>query len=150
MTIKTATARNACTATKALRPAVDAYLTARAASEVLREKVDAIKTQILSERVYVDECSGGRVLLPRFDWCMTDEDHTDYLGTLAERVAVAIPHDLPEDHCPALVAEGVTRDAAAAVLEILSTLFAADFNRATLDDQSKALDLACGLVYASH
>jgi hypothetical protein len=91
---------------------VRAYLLARVFAETKRAQIDAIKQDILSTAVYnsddsVDCLRGQRVTSPGEDWTMAPEEFADYIAEVNKRAREqgVKPDDMPDSHCPALVAE---------------------------------------------
>lgn len=120
---------------KACEPAVNAVLLAKAYAEIKRDQVDAVSSRILAEGVYMvapDRQDHGRenerITEPRFDWLMSAES---FVGYHAKRNKILLetgikPADMPDDHCPALVAEHLLVKAEWALLETAWALVAPD------------------------
>lgn len=110
----------------ALLAAVRAYLLARTHAAVMRDRVDAIKTEVLAEAEWWtdagDPAEGARrrITEPAFDWRMATADHERYLVELDRRARAAglKPDTMPADYCPALVAESVVMQAAACMVDL--------------------------------
>ena len=121
--------------TKACEPAVNAVLLAKAYAKIKREQVDAVSRRILAEGVYLvapDRQEHGRknerITEPRYDWLMSD---ANFSGYHAKRNAILLeagikPADMPDDHCPALVAEHLLVKAEWVLLETAWALVAPD------------------------
>ena len=100
-----------------LRPLVKRMIVQQALAEVMRERVDAIKQEILDAEVWMSEPVEGndrrdgipakRITEPKADWLMSEEDHKRYFALLDARVRAEVPGaaDLEEGFCPALVEE---------------------------------------------
>ena len=140
--------------TATVRPVAAAVLVAKAEAEVLREKVDAIKAEILAVGEYMSEPLEGRgksiparrITKPKEDWLI--EDWAPYNALVDARVRAEVPGaaDLEEGYCPALVAESKLRDAEQRLLEATAPLLnitASQINR-SLDTRAKWLDTWLG------
>jgi hypothetical protein len=101
--------------TPALTSYVSAYLMSRAYAETMRQRVDAIERAILTEcPIYADtdrRCSTGtpeQIFSGKDLWLCSDEALcADFYAEAnkRERAAGLKPDSMPDDHCPALVAE---------------------------------------------
>lgn len=139
--------------TPALVSAVNAYLLARAAAETMRERVDAIERQILTESpIYADKADGRPILDGRELYLSSDEDaFQDYLIECdkRERAAGLKPADMPRDYCPALVLEDLQRKAERLIVETGGKPFGFTVDRllcAGLDTYREFIDLTVRLV----
>jgi hypothetical protein len=111
---------------EACEPAVNAYLMAKAYAQLKREEVDGVKLELLMESVYMvtpeNERRGRkdeRIIEPRYDWLMSDEDSKDYHANVnhIERERGIKPAEMPDEHCPALCAEHVQMQAETLLIE---------------------------------
>lgn len=111
---------NATTANKiakTLTPAVNVVLVARAEAELVKEEVDAIKARHLAADVYLDEMTGERVTEPKYDWTIEDDAWKVYRAKVEADVRAA-GYDVPEDHCPAAMAENKLTEAENMLIEL--------------------------------
>ena len=128
----------------ALRSPVMAYLEAKALYEVLRKKVDEIKAKTLQQHQWVG-VDGKVVTNPEYDFLLGDDDFRLYLSIIHPAVKEAIPHDLPEDYCPALVARNDMVEASHAVMAVGQDFL--KFGRIYRQDlHDEMLDTLCGLA----
>ena len=111
--------------TQDVMSAVSAYLLARCHAEVMRSSVDEIARAVLAEcpltnGLEVEHGEPAREIAdPKDAWLCTDEPvYADYLAECnkRERAAGLKPASVPDEHCPALVAEEVQREAESLVL----------------------------------
>ncbi len=95
--------------TPEIRSCVNAYLMARAYAETMREKVDAIHREILTEcPIYADKHEGRQIFKSGDLYlCTNDALCQDFYEEADKRLRAAKlkPDNMPVDHCPALVAE---------------------------------------------
>ena len=113
--------------TPALKSAANAYLLARAYHETMREKVDEVYREILTEiPVYADQFDHTEQILDvkNLYLCSDDEECKDVYaeGNKRLREMGLKPDDMPDSHCPALVAERDQRDAERAIFEAASVM----------------------------
>lgn len=114
-----------------LRPAVDAVLMTMAHAQVMREEVDAIRREILAEC----PLTPGEFALKMGETTPITDPKDVYLCDDAaqledyyaecdkrERAARLKPADMTPEHCPALVAERVQRDAEHLMLDCFAEL----------------------------
>jgi len=142
------TTPNPAAVAAAITDEVDAYLAARAKSEVLAEKVAAIGAALLAEFVLTDE-DGDRITDPADAWTCRDEDAAGYYAELEARTNAEIPHGHGAGFCPALVAASAMRDAEDVLLTAMGPLLG--FGGITihrLDLRRKMIDNGVGLVLA--
>lgn len=141
--------------------AVNAVLMARAYYEVKREQVDAIKREELALCYYYvaeehAERRGGvgeRITEPGLDWLMSEERFAEYHHQInkVERERGIKPDTMPDEHCPACVAETVLMQAERLLIDIAWPLISEDGsesgNGLLYGDRRKLfLDLVCKLV----
>ena len=95
--------------TQEVKSCVSAYLLARAYAKTMRDEVDAIHLQILTQcPVYADKSDGRQILTSgELYLCTDDALCRDFYDEADKRLRAAKlkPSDMPTDHCPALVAE---------------------------------------------
>jgi hypothetical protein len=93
--------------------AVNAYFMARTYAELMRERVDEVQRAVLQEcPLDMDAHVGdfrrgdGKITDPSLTYLATDAHFHDYLEECNKRErAIGIkPADMPDEHCPALVA----------------------------------------------
>lgn len=140
--------------------AVDAVIMARSYYEVKREQVDAIKREELSLcHYYVAEEHakrrgvGERITEPGLDWLMSEERFAEYHLQIrkVERERGVKPDDMPDEHCPACVAETVLMQAERLLIDIAWPLISEDGNergKGMLYGEKRKLflDLICSMV----
>lgn len=115
------------------RPLASEVLLATAKAQLLRAKVDAIKSEILAADVYMSEALSGRgrtvparrITEAKDSWLIDDEGYPRFSALLDARVRAEVEGaaDLDDDHCPALVAEKNQQEAEQALLEATAPLF---------------------------
>lgn len=106
---------------------------AQAVAETMREAVDKIQRQILLDVELYDDLAaehGGRerqrITDPKLTYLSTDEAACQrYFAECNKRTRAAglKPDDMPDEYCPALVAEDIQRRAERALLDSGGTLF---------------------------
>jgi hypothetical protein len=116
--------------------ATAAYLVARAAAETMREAVDEIATDVLTRvELYNDLAvrherdERRRITEPRYTYLSEDEEATKaYFAECdkAERAAGLKPAEMPNEHCPALVAEHEQAKAEWALIDAAATFLQMD------------------------
>lgn len=146
--------------TPAVISAVNAVLMARAYAETMREKIDKIQRAILEEcplktaRKWLDNkmTVPEYITDPKLTYLGEDSHCEDYFAECnkRERAAGLKPNDMPDTHCPALVADDIQRNAEYLLLECAGEMlevpdFAELANR-RLETRKQAIDLLCGLV----
>lgn len=139
-----------------LVPFVQAYLTTKAAAEVLREKVDNWTREELARFEYhtahewIERGRPERITEPKDTHLMSDDDFRELMNEKHEWHKTIGFGDLEYGCCPALIAESACCDAAHLLInracEILD-------NGATLQDllcnmkaYHKMIDLLCGMA----
>ena len=144
----------------ACEAAVDAVLMARAYAEVKRDQVDAIKRDELALcHYYVAEEHakrrgvGERITEPGLDWLMSEERFSEYIMQIkkVERERGVKPDDMPDDHCPACVAETVRMQAERLLIDTAWPLVSEDGSERGKgmlygDKRQLFLDLICKMV----
>ena len=130
---------------------VEAYLVARAYAETMREEVNKIYRDILTEcPVCADD--GTQILSPDRLYLCSDDDLVRDVYAEAnkrEREAGLKPADMPNDYCPALVAETLKIEAENRLIEAAGRPLGIDNNTllcAGLDKRQRFIDLVVGLV----
>ena len=112
--------------TPGMKSAVKAYIMSRAYAETMREAVDKIERKILQEvpltnDLEIEHGKPAREITDPKDVYLCDNDDLlqDYYKETDHRLrAVGLkPNTMPDDHCPALVAESLQRDAEHLVIE---------------------------------
>ena len=144
--------------TPAVKHSVNAYLLARAYAETMRDKIDEIQRQILSEIPLINPKDGERITEPKYSWTCTDEElMTEYFAecNIREREAKLKPEDMEDDFCPALVAENIQTDTEWLIFDAAAEMLKLDFDGKELhhrllcrglDEMKKFIDLVVGLV----
>lgn len=97
--------------THELIQAVNNYLLAKSYAEVMRQRVDAVHREILTEcPIYADRDEGQQILNSRDLYlCSNEALCADFFAEADHRLCkMGIkPADMPTEHCPALVAENL-------------------------------------------
>jgi hypothetical protein len=143
--------------TPAIKSAVNAVLMAKAMALVQRERVDQIERRILAQATYrgmpewIERgLCPARILDPKETYMIREEDQEDYRAEW--QIAIdALGYKLPRDHCPALIAEDLQRQAEAVLIEAAEPVFGVTkdqlFQSAKgLENYRRYIDLLCGLV----
>lgn len=110
-----------------LTPLVIKTLQAQAVAEVLREKVDAIKLEVLRENIFLDVLSrsgkGERILEVNKDYHMSEESFAIYLEEVRKKEdEQGLRNGLEIEKCPALVAENIVRILKREIVEKFASL----------------------------
>jgi hypothetical protein len=90
------------------KQAVFAFYNAFQKAKKIRKAVDAIKKSILDTQTFVSQFDEGRIIDPKADWSMSDEDFILYQLDLANQLlekGISTPEQYEGGYCPALVAE---------------------------------------------
>lgn len=79
----------------------------------LRQRIDAIKQQVLDAGEFMDEYDGTRVTEPSKDWHINEDQCGEYYKQIADaQIAAGFdPEPIREGFCPALVVASALRDA---------------------------------------
>jgi len=97
--------------TPAVKSSVNAYLLARTYAETKRGQIDAIQRAILAEfPIYAKLDNGELITDPKHVYLCTDEAELKFYYdecNVRTRAAGLKPDDMPDSHCPALVAETI-------------------------------------------
>lgn len=103
---------------------------AQAVAETMKEAVEKIQRQILREVELYDDLAAGRerqrITDPKLTYLSTDEAACQrYFAECNKRTRAAglKPDDMPDEYCPALVAEDIQRKAERALLDSGGALF---------------------------
>lgn len=144
--------------TPAVKQSVSAYLLARVYAETMRDKIDEIQRQILSEIPLINPKDGQRITEPKYSWtCTDDELMLEYYAecNIREREAGLKPSDMEDDFCPALVAENILSDTRKLIFDAAAEMLDMDIDGKELhhrllcrglDEMKKFIDLVVGLV----
>ena len=148
--------------TPGVKSSVNAYLMARARAEVMTEKVDAVYEDILTETpLYADlEMRGHdepfQILKPKDMYLSTDEDFCAEVYAEANKRLREMglkPDDMPDGHCPALVAQNLQRDCEWLIIDNAAEMLGYDGKElhhkllcAGLEKYHQFIDLVCKLV----
>jgi len=147
--------------TPELKNLVHELLAAMAAAQVMRDEVDEVAAQVLTEVILLDD-EGKRITEPGRDWTCEDEAALHRFWAIVDgrlRAEGIKPAAMEDDHCPALVAEHERRkiewdllDEAAKMLDIYEE--PGSFNNELLccakglERRQEAIDINIGLVLA--
>jgi len=144
--------------TPEVKRAVGAYLLARAYAETMRERVDEIERQILAEcPIYAAERWGGEQILTGKRLYLASDDAKALLEDFyaeanhRERKAGLKHKDMPDEHCPALVAESKQCDAENLLIDISGRPFGVNCSKLltggqALERRQKWIDLVVGCI----
>lgn len=136
---------------EAIREPARRVIELRRKAAVLRAEVDKIKRSVLAEMQLKDE-DGNIVLNPDASWTIEPEEELLlFHAKLQKIIRQQIPgaNELPEDHCPAAVAESDLHAAENDLLLAICPLMGADPEQvmvAKSDLRQKFIDLTLGLV----
>ncbi len=139
---------------------VRTYLLAKTFAEVKREQVDKIERQLLSERCLTatlgcDSRPAGfvphRITDPKDLYLCEEEAFKGFYAEASrrERAAGVKPADMPDEHCPALVAEHLQIQAENLLIEVSGKLFGVKPYQLHFEKRDQWLDLICRLVVNS-
>jgi hypothetical protein len=139
---------------------VKAYLKARAYAETMRAKVDEIHREILTEcPIYADKRDGGDQILESKNLYLSNDDAAceDFYEESDRQLRAAglKPDEMKRDFCPALVAEGLLRNASAALVDHSGKPFGLDNDRILcssdgLNNRQKWIDNIVNLILSMH
>jgi len=131
--------------TPEVKTSVRAYLLARANAEVMREAITKIETEILQESPLTDARfeHGKKITNPKDAWLADDSEWADYFMEVNTRTRKAglKPDDMPDDHCPALVAEHIQMQAEQLILENAADMMGLEFDGKELNHKLLCLGL---------
>ena len=139
---------------------VNAYFMARTYAEVMRERVDEVQRAVLAERPldmdpkWIEKGrEDEKITEPSLTYLATDAHFKDYLAECnhRERKLGIKPKDMPDEHCPALVAEHLQTQTEWLLLECGWAAIDVDGShdgwKLLYGDKRKTfIDLLCGLV----
>ena len=130
--------------TPGVKSAVNAYLMARTYAETIRERVDKIKSTILSECPLsngLDQELGlpaKQITDPNHVYLCTDKDLLqDFYQETDKRLREAgyKQDDMSENHCPALAAEDMQTEVELLLLDLASDMMKMDFDGQELNSR---------------
>jgi len=110
-----------------LTSAVNTYLLAKVYADGERAIIDKMKRDILNGSVFTvrpeftRQTEPNRITEPSRDYLMSDEQFETYHAECQRRI-VAMGYDVPEGHCPALIAERILTEAEHLVIDESSAL----------------------------
>lgn len=140
--------------THEVKALVSAYLLARAYAELTRERVNTIYREILTQcPVYADR-TGDQIFSPDKLYLCSDDalvrDARDEANK-RERASGIKPADMPDDYCPALVAESLLSDVESCLIDASGAAFGITNKKVLcardgLAKRQKWIDLVVGLV----
>ncbi len=145
--------------TPGVKSAVNAYLLARTYAETKRKQVNKIEREILKECPLPGR-EEKNITKPSEAWQCTDENLiAEYYAETNHRLKkVGIkPADMPDDHCPALVAENIQLKTERRIFDNAAEMLKLDVDGQELNNglltlgkgnRKKFLDLVVGLVVA--
>ena len=134
---------------------VNTYLLQRAYAETMRERVNAIWQDLLNENDVREQETGERITEPRYTW-LTDDETFARLHTEAnkrERAAGLKPASMPDDFCPALVAETKQSEIERTIIDTSGAPLGVDNHRLLcqphgLEKRAQFLDLVIKAVFS--
>jgi len=146
--------------TLGMKSSVKAYLMARAYAETMRAAVDEIEREILAEAPLTNDLEvnhglpAREIREPKYVYlCDDDILLQDYYRETNKRLRAAKlkPNSMPDDHCPALVAESLQREAEHLVIDTTADMLGEeDFLHRLLCHGMKTyhqfIDLVCKLI----
>jgi len=146
--------------TPGMQSAVKAYLMSRAYAETMREAVDKIEREILKECPLTNDLEINRgkpareITEPKHVYLCDNDDLLEEHYTAVNhrlRAEGLKPDDMPDDHCPALVAEHLQMDAEHLVVESTAEMLGEeDFLHRLIchgmDKYHKFIDLVTGMI----
>jgi len=142
--------------TPSITHAVNAYLMAKAYAETMRPRVDAVHREILTERPIFADLDEGQRILDSGDLylCSNRELCAEFYAEANRRLrGLGIkPDSMPDNHCPALVAESLLSQAENALADLSGEPFGLSAHRllcAGLENYHKWVNLVCKLVINS-
>jgi hypothetical protein len=138
---------------------VNAYFMARTYAELMRERVDEVQRAVLAEcplnmePQWIERRGDEKITEPSLTYLAVASDLKDYWAECdkRERKLGIKPADMPDDHCPALVAEHLRVQAEWLLLECGWVAIDTDGNRDGWkllygEKRQHFIDLLCGLV----
>lgn len=152
--------------TTALKTTVNAVLIAKASAKLMRSEVDKIQRAVLQEcplNLAAEWKASGRanyplkITEPKHAYLGDDAEFKDFAAECGkrERAAGLKPDSMPDDHCPALVAEDIERQAIALLIDEAAVSLGFDMSGPDLrhkllclglDQYNRFVDLVIGLV----
>lgn len=137
---------------------VNAYFMARTYAELMRERVDEVQRAILAEcplnmePQWIERRGDEKITDPSLTYLAVESGLKDYWAECnkQERELGIKPADMPDENCPALVAEHVQRQAEWLLLECGWAAIQKDdpdgWKLLYGDNRKRFIDLLCGLV----
>lgn len=138
--------------TPEVKSLVNAYLLQRALAETMREKVDAVYREILTEIPVYAEDRGDRVYTYQLLYLCSDDALCEKIyaeGNKRLRALKLKPDDMPDGYCPALVAEDKQVKIETALIDAAGAKFGIDSDKllcAGLKTRQEFIDLVVKLV----
>ena len=140
-------------ATAETKSLVNSYLMARVYAEAMRERVDAIGREILKEMpLYADMADGSaRIVEPSQIFLCTDDAATGAYfleASKRERAAGIKPTNMPDEYCPALVAESRLSKIENMLIDASGKALGVDSNSPGmyLERRKRYIDLVVGMI----
>jgi hypothetical protein len=138
---------------------VNAYLMARAYAETMRSRVDEVQRAVLAEcpldmdPQWIERRGDEKITEPSLTYLAVASGLKDYWAECnkRERELGIKPDDMPDEHCPALVAEHLQVQTEWLLLECGWAAIDVDgspdgWKRLYGEQRKKFIDLLCGLV----
>lgn len=139
-------------AVKALRPVALEVLALRAQALVIRKQVDLVAAAILRDQVPLFNQEGERILEPARYWLSEDQQALDayYAAQNQQLRAAGIkPAAMPDDNCPALVAEHNVVKAERVLIEAMAKMVGIPAELVYGAKHAEFLELATAAVMAA-
>lgn len=167
MTTTKPTSKKPIVITPEVKAAVNAVLVATTYAQTVRAEVDKIERGVLEEcplhfsKKIRREAGDEKVITePSRAWMGDEAEFLDFCqeSSKRERAAGIKPPEMPDEHCPALVAECIVRDAEHLLIECTASMLGVDDSPADfinrllcqgMETYRKFIDLAIRMVVAS-
>lgn len=138
--------------TPEIKEAVKAFLLSRVYAETMRDEVDKVHKEILTEcPIYADRFEEVKQIFKSDDLYLCSDDNLcqEFYDEANKRLRNCglKPDSMPDSHCPALVAEHLQVIAANSLIDVAEALTGIKRTDVyMLDDRKKYIDLLCKLV----
>jgi len=113
--------------TPTIKSCVNSYLIAKVFAETMREKVNKVHREILTERpIYADKDDGRQIFESKYLYLCSDENLCEDFfreANIRLRKAGLKPPKMGDEFCPALVAERLLTEAEHALIEATREIF---------------------------
>lgn len=128
----------------------ETYVEAKAKAVVMREKVNSVASEILSENVYLSRYNEERILENKIAWMIKEDQWKIFHTKLQARLdALGLRDGLGDGFCPALVLENHLLDIERNILDWTGKLVGeekfADLVSLNMEKWKEAINLFCRL-----